>query len=63
MERTGLRGDRGDRGARDESEGVERQKRHRSRNFTKQEKEVFYSVFSRYATTINDKRSTVDSIR
>ncbi|KAG7168946.1 uncharacterized protein LOC121866429 [Homarus americanus] len=39
------------------------QKRHRSRNFTKYEKEVFYSVFSQYAATINDKRSSVDTIR
>ena len=40
-----------------------RKKRQRSRNFTKHEKEVFYSVFVKYAGTINDKRSTGDNIR
>lgn len=44
-------------------EGSGRQKRHRSRNFTKHEKEVFYLVFGKYAATINDKRSSVDNIR
>ncbi|XP_045622354.1 uncharacterized protein [Procambarus clarkii] len=38
-------------------------KRHRSRNFTKYEKEVFYSVFGHYAALINDKGASVDTVR
>ncbi|XP_042872834.1 uncharacterized protein LOC122253631 [Penaeus japonicus] len=44
-------------------EEVNLQKRHRSRNFTKYEKEVFYTVFSQYASIINDKATSTDTIR
>lgn len=44
-------------------EEVSLQKRHRSRNFTKYEKEVFYTVFSQYASIINDKATSTDTIR
>ncbi|KAK8723692.1 hypothetical protein OTU49_011494 [Cherax quadricarinatus] len=49
--------------AMEEHRRVGLQKRSRSRNFTKYEKEVFYAVFGHYAAVINNKLSTVDTVR
>ncbi|KAK7077193.1 hypothetical protein SK128_002672 [Halocaridina rubra] len=46
-----------------ETEEESSQKRYRSRNFTKYEKEVFYSVFSQYVGIIGDKNSSAYTIR
>ncbi|XP_064087391.1 uncharacterized protein LOC135202054 isoform X2 [Macrobrachium nipponense] len=46
-----------------ETEEENLQKRYRSRNFTKYEKDVFYSVFNQYVGIIGDKNSSALTIR
>ncbi|XP_066975110.1 myb/SANT-like DNA-binding domain-containing protein 3 [Macrobrachium rosenbergii] len=46
-----------------ETEEENLQKRYRSRNFTKYEKDVFYSVFNQYVSIIGDKNSSAHTIR